>query len=164
MPRGKKFTTGKVDETLEALNQVTPKQKTAINLKELIKRLKPKIKRLRSWGYEWHEIVVLLKQQGIEIAEDTLKQYLTTPRHKPEKSATKKSSPLDSDNSKKGKQVSKADNDLKQVETNKLTEDDEELKQVRADQLNQDDEELTTSTEPESELGSYQPIKLTMRK
>lgn len=149
MPRGKKFTTGKVDETLEALDKVTPKPKTVINLKELIKELKPKIKRLRSWGYEWHEIVGLLNQQGIEIAEDTLKQYLITPRRKLNKPATKKTSLLESNNSKKDKQVRNKDNELKQVGT---------------DKLNKDDEELTAITEPESESDSYQPIKLTMRK
>lgn len=86
MPRGKKFASDKLTETIEALDKVTPKPKTTINLRQLIRGLKPKIKRLRSWGYEWHEVVQLLQQQGIEIAEDTLKEYLKTPRRKKERS------------------------------------------------------------------------------
>src|SRR4028118_502086 len=90
MAKGKKFEIDKLDETLDALNKVAPKPKISINLRELIKGLKPKIKRLRSWKYEWHEIVALLKEQGIEIAEDTLKEYLKTPRRKTAKSPTEK--------------------------------------------------------------------------
>lgn len=104
MPRGKKFATGKLDETLEALNKVAPKPKTSINLRELIRGLKPKIKRLRSQGYEWHEIVQLLKEQGIEIASDTLKEYLKTPRRRKVKPATEEPLSEGLEDSKKGKQ------------------------------------------------------------
>jgi hypothetical protein len=91
MAKGKKFEVDKLDETLDALNKVAPKPKTSINLRELIRGLKPKIKRLRSWKYEWHEIVALLKEQGIEIAEDTLKEYLKTPRRKTAKVSNRES-------------------------------------------------------------------------
>lgn len=90
MAKGKKFEVDKLDETLDALNKVAPKPKTSINLRELIRGLKPKIKRLRSWKYEWHEIVALLKEQGIEIAEDTLKEYLKTPRRRTAKVSQEK--------------------------------------------------------------------------
>jgi hypothetical protein len=67
MAKGKKFEVDKLDETLDALNKVAPKPKTSINLRELIRGLKPKIKRLRSWKYEWHEIVALLKSRVLKL-------------------------------------------------------------------------------------------------
>ncbi len=104
MPRGKKFASDKLNETIEALDKVTPKPKNTINLRQLIRGLKPKIKRLRSWGYEWHEVVQLLQQQGIEIAEDTLKEYLKTPRRKKEKPILSETSIQQSDSLTKNKQ------------------------------------------------------------
>jgi hypothetical protein len=104
VPRGKKFASDKLNETIEALDKVTPKPKNTINLRQLIRGLKPKIKRLRSWGYEWHEVVQLLQQQGIEIAEDTLKEYLKTPRRKKEKPILSETSIQQSDSLTKNKQ------------------------------------------------------------
>ena len=109
MAKGKKFEIDKLDETLDALNKVTPKPKTSINLRELIRGLKPKIKRLRSWKYEWHEIVALLKEQGIEIAEDTLKEYLKTPRRKIAKSPTEKALLSETNDNSKNKQATNED-------------------------------------------------------
>ena len=112
MAKGKQFEVDKLDETLDALNKVTPKPKTSINLRELIRGLKPKIKRLRSWKYEWHEIVALLKEQGIEIAEDTLKEYLKTPRRKTAKSPTQKALLSETNDNSKNEQPTN-DNELK---------------------------------------------------
>lgn len=109
MAKGKKFEVDKLDETLDALNKVAPKPKTSINLRELIRGLKPKIKRLRSWKYEWHEIVALLKEQGIEIAEDTLKEYLKTPRRKPAKSLTEKALLSETNDNSKNEQATNND-------------------------------------------------------
>lgn len=109
MAKRKKFEVDKLDETLDALNKVAPKPKTSINLRELIRGLKPKIKRLRSWKYEWHEIVALLKEQGIEIAEDTLKEYLKTPRRKKAKSPIEKALSLDLNNDIKNEQATNND-------------------------------------------------------
>lgn len=109
MTKGKKFEVDKLDETLDALNKVAPKPKTSINLRELIRGLKPKIKRLRSWKYEWHEIVALLKEQGIEIAEDTLKEYLKTPRRKIAKSPTEKALLSEINDNSKNKQATNED-------------------------------------------------------
>ena len=105
MAKGKQFEVDKLDETLDALNKVAPKPKTSINLRELIRGLKPKIKRLRSWKYEWHEIVTLLKEQGIEIAEDTLKEYLKTPRRKIAKLPTENALLSSSNNHKENEQA-----------------------------------------------------------
>jgi len=105
MAKGKQFKVDKLDETLDALNKVAPKPKTSINLRELIRGLKPKIKRLRSWKYDWAEIVELLKEQGIEIAEDTLKEYLKTPRRKTAKSPKEKALLSGSNNYKKDEQA-----------------------------------------------------------
>ena len=105
MAKGKKFEVDKLDETLDALNKVAPKPKTSINLRELIRGLKPKIKRLRSWKYEWHEIVAFLKEQGIEIAEDTLKEYLKTPRRKIAKLPTENALLSSSNNHKENEQA-----------------------------------------------------------
>lgn len=109
MAKGKKFEVDKLDETLDALNKVAPKPKTSINLRELIRGLKPKIKRLRSWKYEWHEIVTLLKEQGIEIAEDTLKEYLKTPRRKTVKVFIEKASLLETNDDIKNEQATNDD-------------------------------------------------------
>ena len=112
MAKRKKFEVDKLDETLDALNKVAPKPKTSINLRELIKGLKPKIKRLRSWKYEWHEIVALLKEQGIEIAEDTLKEYLKTPRRKTAKASQEKVLLSETNDDKKNEQATN-NNELK---------------------------------------------------
>ena len=112
MAKGKKFEVDKLDETLDALNKVAPKPKISINLRELIKGLKPKIKRLRSWKYEWHEIVALLKEQGIEIAEDTLKEYLKTPRRKTAKASQEKVLLSETNDDKKNEQATN-NNELK---------------------------------------------------
>ena len=112
MAKRKKFEVDKLDETLDALNKVAPKPKTSINLRELIRGLKPKIKRLRSWKYEWHEIVALLKEQGIEIAEDTLKEYLKTPRRKTAKASQEKVLLSETNDDKKNEQATN-NNELK---------------------------------------------------
>lgn len=175
MPRGKSFETNKLDETLEALGQVAPKPKTSIKLKELIRGLKPKIKRLRSWGYSWAEIVELLKQEKIEITEDTLKNYIKTPRRKPK--AIKQIDPnkLPEDNNIGIEPETKKD----QSKPSNLTESQPELMQVslqtskddkiepgETGKANQNKEAPTTSKSPKTkpEPKDYTPIKITMRK
>ncbi len=159
MPRGKKFETGKLNETLSALNSVTPKPKDSLNLKQLIKGLKPKIKRLRSWNYSWAEITELLGQQGITISEDTLKEYMKTPRrkNKKEKPATQETSSVGTNHLNNKNRVK--DNGYQHeddIHVNTLDEGD-------IDKLSEHDDKLTI-TESSSEVSNYQPIKLTMRK
>ena len=117
----------KLDETLDALNKVAPKPKTSINLRELIRGLKPKIKRLRSWKYEWHEIVALLKEQGIEIAEDTLKEYLKTPRRKTAKVSQEKVLLAETNDDNKNEQATN-DNELKLEQKSESAEKQESQK------------------------------------
>lgn len=128
MAKGKKFEVDKLDETLNALNKVTSKPKTSINLRELIRGLKPKIKRLRSWKYDWAEIVELLKEQGIEIAEDTLKEYLKTPRRKTAKSTTEKALVSGSNNYKKDEQAT--DNEELKIEPKSESSEEQEIQGV----------------------------------
>ena len=190
VPRGKKFEAGKLGETLEALDSVTPKPKESINLKELVKGLKPKIKRLRAWDYSWAEIVELLGQQKIEISEDTLKEYMKTPRRKKDKPTIKEAFSAASTFPKNGEQArnetdesnqvnfdkpnKKQANPLKEVDTEKPNEgsadtlnknDANAPNENNTNKLSEHDDELTTRDAPvEPEASSYQPIKLTMRK
>ncbi len=157
MARGKKFETNKLDETLAALSQVTPKPKNTIKLKELIRGLKPRIKRLRSWDYSWVEIVELLKKQGIEIAEDTLKDYLKTTRRSPKKTQSAAALLPAADQLENRQRWEKKDNDRRQIQMNNL-------QLVPANEVKLPEEKLTNSPMTEPEPNDYSPIKLTMRK
>ncbi len=173
MPRGKKFETNKLDETLEALGQVAPKPKTTIKLKELIRGLKPKIKRLRSWGYSWAEIVELLKQEKIEIGEGTLKDYMKTSRRKPKDSKQVEGKKLPEDikvglnleMNKDQKELTKVtESSSESAQVSLPVNKDDKIEPVETDSLNQNKEIAAKSTKNKSEPSDYTPIKITMRK
>ena len=161
MPQSRKFESGKLLSALEALDKTAPKPKETINLRELIKGLKPKIKRLRSWNYSWAEIVELLKQQQIEISENTLKEYVKTPRRQKDKLATKET--VEPSQPKNNRRVRSEDDKVEQEKATGLNESKEKPQQV-AVALLEEQKELPKSIKPESEPSDYKPMKLTMRK
>lgn len=172
MARGKKFETNKLDETLEALGQVAPKPKTTIKLKELVRGLKPKIKRLRNGGYSWAEIVELLKEQGVEITEGTLKDYIKTPRRKhkaieqtePNKLLEDNKIGIELETKKEQSKPSKlAELQPELVQVTLQTSKDDKIELVETSKINQNKEILTKSPKTKLEPSDYTPIKLTMR-
>lgn len=156
MPRGKKYELNKLDEILAALGQVTPKPKSTMNLKELIRGLKPKIKCLRRWNYSWVEIVQVLKQQQIEVTEETLKDYLKTTRRSNKKPQSPAKVVTAQKESVKGKTAEKKDDKLFQVQI-------ENSEQNQTEQPKQPEERSTESSVPEPNTSEYIPIKLRMK-
>ncbi|MBN8563501.1 MAG: hypothetical protein J0L70_23465 [Leptolyngbya sp. UWPOB_LEPTO1] len=78
-----------LQQTLEALHQLPRKGRT---LREIITYLNEEIQQTLSKGYSYLEIVEFLKERGIAISENTLRQYLaeTTKTRSPKQRPTKK--------------------------------------------------------------------------
>lgn len=156
MPRGKKYELNKLDETLAALSQVTTKPKSTINLKEIIRKLKPQIKRLRGCDYSWGEIRQLLKQQGIELAENTLKDYLKTPRRSNKKPQSPAKLVTAQRETGKGMTAEKKDDKLLQVQN-------ENRQQNQTEPPKKPEERIAKSLVPKPVTSEYTPIKLRMK-
>ena len=64
-----------IDEIAAHL-QTQPKKEKGATTREAVGRLRPHILRLRSDGYAWDEILAMLRQKGVSLTLNTLRDYL----------------------------------------------------------------------------------------
>ncbi len=67
----------KIEATLERMKGLPKKEKQSFTLREAVHQMGGEISKLLGRGYTYKEISVVLKEQGIEIAPATLKQYFS---------------------------------------------------------------------------------------
>lgn len=69
-----------LDAALDRLKGLPKKEKQSFTLREAVQRLSGEIGKLLGRGYTYKEVSTILKEQGIEIAPATLKQYVSEAR------------------------------------------------------------------------------------
>jgi hypothetical protein len=70
-----------IDEIAAHL-ETQPKKEKGATTREAVGRLRPHILKLRSDGYTWDEIVAMLREKGVSLTLNTLRDYLK-PRGSP---------------------------------------------------------------------------------
>lgn len=67
----------KIEAALERMKNLPKKEKQSFTLREAVQQLSGEISRLLGRGYTYKEVSAVLKEQGVEIAPATLKQYVS---------------------------------------------------------------------------------------
>lgn len=72
----------KIEAALERMKGLPKKEKQSFTLREAVQQLSGEISKLLGRGYTYKEVSGVLKEQGVEIAPATLKQYVSEAKQK----------------------------------------------------------------------------------
>ena len=82
-----------VDELKKELLELTPKPKQELTLRDTVFCLQEELSRALKLGYSYEDLVKLLKNKGVEISTETLKNYLGEAKRKTRSTPKKKMIP-----------------------------------------------------------------------
>jgi hypothetical protein len=78
----KEISKANLDAALDKLKGLPKKEKQTFTLREAVQQMSGEISKLLDRGYTYKEVSTILKEQGIEIAPATLKQYVSEAKQK----------------------------------------------------------------------------------